>query len=167
MIINTLLPMDSCKLRTVSTDQQLDCLERELLRDLPAVEFKVEHRFTPGLYGREIFMPAGSLLTSKVHKTRHQYAILTGVARVFIDGKGVEELRAPHVGITEPGTRRLLYIVEDCRWITFHPIEADEDGDVDKIEARIIERRELPDGSTNHDLYLEALRTGLVLEEPK
>ena len=32
-----------------------------------------------------------------------------------------ELLTAWHHGITYPGTRRVLFIHEDCRWTTFHP----------------------------------------------
>lgn len=140
-----------------NVDQRLDELEVAMLRDFPVVEMPVKHTFTPGLYSREIFMPAGTLLTSKTHRTEHQYVVISGRAAVAIEGRGVEILEAGHVGITKAGTRRLLYILEDCRWITFHPILPEEHERLDLIEARIIERRELPDGSSAHDLYKELL----------
>ena len=78
------------------------------------------HRFTPGMYIREIFMPAGKVITSKVHRTEHPYIISRGVVSVFIPGIGPQTLTAPHFGITKSGTRRLLYIHEDTVWTTFH-----------------------------------------------
>jgi hypothetical protein len=93
------------------------------------------HRFTPGLYIREIFMPAGMLCVSKVHNTEHPYIISKGVVSVFIPGKGVDVLSAPHTGITLPGTRRLLYIHEDVIWTTFHPTDLT---DLEEIEQAII-----------------------------
>lgn len=136
---------------------RLDELELKLLAsDAPAVELPLIHRFTPGLYAREIFMPAGTLLTSRQHETEHPYVILTGRVRVLVAGECVEELVAPHVGVTKPGTRRLLYIAEDCRWITFHPNPDDEN--LEQIEARIIGRRELADGRTAFELYAEKLQ---------
>lgn len=61
-----------------------------------------------------------------------------------------ERLEAPHTGITEPGTRRVLYIEEDCIWTTSHVTdiypesgsEEDIQKAVDKIEEIIIEKRE-------------------------
>lgn len=157
----------------LSPDQHagLDALEGRLLAgDLPLVDLPVVHRFTTGLYTREIFMPAGTLLTSRVHKTEHPYVITKGRVSVFIPGEGVQHLAAGHVGITRPGTRRVLYIHEDCTWLTFHPLAPGEDEGSEEerlaaIEARIIERRELADGQTAHELYLEGRRTLLAEED--
>lgn len=114
----------------------LDQCESEMLA-LPPAHCPVQEYFIPGFYIRQIFMPAGSLIASKIHKTRHPYSITQGVVSVWIDGK-VTVLEAPHVGITEPGTRRLLFVQEDCVWTTFHANPGDGQ-DVAAIEERIIE----------------------------
>jgi len=142
------------------TPERFDDLELAIVySEMPAVELPLVHRFTPGLYAREIFMPAGTLVTSKIHKTEHPYVVTKGRVSVYIPGVGIQHISAPHVGITKPGTRRLLYIHEDCTWITFHPLvegESDE-SDLDKIEARIIETRLLPDGRRAFDHYQDKL----------
>ena len=112
---------------SLDMDERIDRLEAVMLASGEPVELPLTHRFTPGLYAREIFMPAGTLLTSRIHNTAHPYVVLSGRARVFIDGVGVQDLQAGHVGITQPGTRRVLYIVEDCRWVTFHPLAEGEE----------------------------------------
>lgn len=104
------------------------------------VEFEVKHVFTPGLYARTIFMPAGSVLTSKIHKTEHPFVVSKGCAKVFSETSGVIEVRAPYMGITKPGTRRVLEIVEDCIWTTFHPTL---ETDLSKIESDLIEPHEI------------------------
>ena len=106
--------------------------------DFPPIEMPVEHLFTPGIYARQIFMPAGTLLTSKIHKTEHPFVISKGVVSVWNNGKA-ELLRAPHHGVTYPGTRRILYIHEDCIWTTYH---ATTETDPAKIEEVIIEKRD-------------------------
>lgn len=162
--------------------RRIDHLELAMLHtaaanlDSTPVDLPVWHEFTPGLYRRTIFMPAGTLLTSRIHNTRHPYVVLAGAASVYISGKGVELIEAPHSGITEPGTRRVLYIHRDCIWVTFHPINPDEESvdDIDErlttIESRIIERHELLDGQTTHELYSalleEAKNAGLLEEHP-
>jgi len=105
---------------------------------LPQCDMPLTHRFTPGLYMREIFMPKGAIVISKIHKTEHPFVILKGRANVWIDGQGVVKLKAPHVGITKPGTRRVLYIPEDCSWITFHPTSQT---DLEQIEDEVILKR--------------------------
>lgn len=125
--------------------QEMDALEDSVLRHLAPVDMPVVHLWTPGLYTRVIFMAAGTLLTSKVHRTRHVYHVLSGQADVYIPGKGWERITAPRVSATEPFTRRALFIVKDCLWSTSHPLTAEEDAEPDEakrlamIEARIIE----------------------------
>lgn len=103
-------------------DSAMDALEVAMLKHGTPIEFPLVHRWTPGLYIREIFMPAGSLLTSKIHKTTHPFVISRGRASVWTETDGWVELAAGHHGITQPGTRRLLYIHEDTTWTTFHPL---------------------------------------------
>lgn len=134
----------------------LDRLEEAMLQGAPLVDLPLVHRFTYGLYIREIFMPAKTLLTSKIHKTEHPFVILKGKVSVLIPGEEVAHLEAPHFGITQPGTRRLLYIHEDTTWLTFHPNPEDVE-DLVKIEERLIERRELADGRTMFERYAEQL----------
>jgi quercetin dioxygenase-like cupin family protein len=115
----------------------------QLMRTIEPRDFPLKHRFTKtivnnesrGMYVREIFMPAGSLILSKIHKTQHPFTILQGCAIVWTPGKPAELLQAGHLGITEPGTVRLLEIVEDCRWATFHPTD---ETDLEKIEDEVI-----------------------------
>ena len=83
--------------------------------------FKLTHTFLPGLYIREIFMPAGSVLTTKVHKVEHPFFVLQGSASVYSENDGPQLVVAPHRGITHIGTRRLLVVHEDMVWITVHP----------------------------------------------
>jgi quercetin dioxygenase-like cupin family protein len=118
------------------TNERIDELERAMMQ-FPAVECPIANQFTPGLYGRHIFMPKGTILTSKIHRTEHQYVVLSGRCMVWIEGEGWTEIVAPHVGITKPGTRRVLVMLEDTRWMTFHPTDKT---DVDEIEVDIIQK---------------------------
>ena len=90
------------------------------LMKLPPVECPLTHRFTPGMYIREIFMPKGSIVTSLLHLTTHPFFILKGDVNVYYPGLPVERYIAPYTGITKAGTRRLLYNNEDTVWITCH-----------------------------------------------
>ena len=122
--------------------ERLDELEAVMLENFPIINCPLVHRFTEGLYVREIFMPAGSLITSKIHKTQHQFFILKGAVSVWTNEEEEVYLEAPYIGTTEPGTRRLLYIWEDCIWATSHPNPDNET--VEQIEERIIEKYDNP-----------------------
>jgi hypothetical protein len=120
-------------------DELVDAFEVAMsTSEFPPLDFPLTHRFTPGLYIREIFMPAGSLLTSKIHKTEHPFVISKGVVSVWTKETGAVLYRAPHTGITYPGTRRVLFVHEDTIWTTFH---VGDETTVEEFEARIIEPR--------------------------
>jgi hypothetical protein len=57
--------------RFIGPDGRIDLLEMAMLETCAVIELPIVHRFTPGLYIREIFMPAGALVTSKIHKTEY------------------------------------------------------------------------------------------------
>ena len=99
------------------------------------------HTFTPGLYGRRFTMPAGTLLTSKIHNSEHQFVILSGCVSVWTKEDGCIDLVAPHNGITKPGTRRLIIAHTDTVWMTFH---ATDETDLELIEEKIIMKHSNP-----------------------
>jgi hypothetical protein len=100
-------------------DDFLNQCDVEILK-MPPRECPVTHRFTPGLYIREIFMPKNTILTSLLHLTTHPFFIMQGEFSVWHKGIEVQRIKAPYTGITEAGTRRLLYIHEDTIWTTCH-----------------------------------------------
>jgi len=79
----------------------------------------VSHNFADGQYIRTIVMPKGLTGVSEIHAKNHPYFITKGEVSVFSE-KGIQRIKAPHHGITEAGTQRLLYIHEECTWITVH-----------------------------------------------
>ena len=113
------LTLDSTEEIAAQKATPLDVVEAEMFKH-PQVHCPLTHRFTPGMYIREIFMPAGTVVSTALHKTEHPFVISKGDVSVWRDGFPVERLKAPHTGITKPGTRRLIYIHKDTIWITFH-----------------------------------------------
>jgi len=113
-------------------------LEKEMEKHPDRVrELPIRHLFTPGLYVREIFMPAGTLLTSRIHLLEHPFVISMGKVSVWDDENGVVTLEAPHTGITAPGTRRVFYIHTDTILSTFH-VNPDNQTNPDKIGEKIL-----------------------------
>lgn len=113
--------------------QEIDAFEAQAAT-LPQIELPVRHVFTPGLYTRQIFMPAGTLLTSRIHLFEHPFIIAAGVVSVWGDETGWQTYRAPYLGVTLPATRRVLYIHEDTTWFTSH---VTTETDPDKIGLQI------------------------------
>ena len=114
-------------------DEIIDQCEDTINR-LGEHEMKHEHRFTPGMYIRQIFIPARTILTSRIHLTEHPFVISKGDISVWTKETGTMRFKAPYSGLTKPGTRRLLFAHDDTIWTTFH---ATDETDVKKIEETI------------------------------
>lgn len=99
------------------------------------------HRFADGLYAREITIPAGTLLTGKIHRTRHLNIVSKGEISVWTEGEPVRRIRAPFSFVAEPGTRRVGYAHEETVWTTVH---ATRETDLERLEAELIEPHENP-----------------------
>lgn len=91
----------------------------EIVDQVPQLEIPVTHYFSPGIYAREITMPAGMTGVGHVHKHRHLNIALTGHALVTWDGQ-TQEIIAPFIFESLPGAQKAFQVFEDLRWITIH-----------------------------------------------
>lgn len=124
MTCNLLAPVDL-------TDQ----VEAKLL-ELPQVDCPVLHHFGPGVYIREVRMPAGSLILGHRHRNAHTNILVQGRLKFLNEGGEVVELVAPAVLTSNPG-RKLAYIIEDTVW---QNVYATEEKDVEKLEAALLDK---------------------------
>lgn len=115
--------------------QKIVQLESEMLK-LPQADIKTTHHFAPGLYAREIFIPAGTTLTGKIHRTDHINCVSQGEITVLTD-EGMKRLKAPCTFVASAGTKRAGFAHEDTVWTTYHANPNDE-RDLDKLEAELI-----------------------------
>lgn len=122
-------------------DDTLNQLELLMLESPASINPPLIHRFTPGLYIREIQMPEGSLIVSKIHDTEHPFIVSKGKVSVMTEDNEII-IEAPYTGITKPGTRRSLYCHTDVVWTTIHKITDGET--VEQIEERILRKNENP-----------------------
>lgn len=136
----------------------IDELEAAMVAsDCPRVDCRVEHAFLPGIYCRQIHIPAGTLVTSMEHKFKHPFIVSKGIVEVTSATEGSVTYKAPFQGITAPGTRRALYAVTDVVWSTFH---VTDETDVEKIGEAILAPHFNPLLQTN-DPAREAWRTSI------
>lgn len=133
-----------------------------IMFEMDRVECTVQEGFFGGFYIRQTTMPAGARVASKIHKTRHPFVVTKGRATVYNElGEALEEIAAGHVGITEPKTRRLLLIHEECVWTTFHFVNGEMDRA--KIENIVIEPHLNPILGISHAM-LQSLKPTLEKE---
>jgi len=105
--------------------------------DYPQQECPLIHRFTPGMYIREILIPKDTLLTTLMHLTTHPFFIMKGDVSVWYHDVPVQRYKAPYTGITQSGTRRMLFAHEDTIWSTCHITDlTDPDEIVESLTCR-------------------------------
>ena len=107
---------------------KLETAMLELLQE-PA---PVVHRFGPGIYIREVRLPAGAFVIGHEQTQEHLNIMLTGRVRM-VDGT---ILQAPMIFTGKPG-RKAGFIEEDCVWLNVY---ATEETDVEKLEATYLRK---------------------------
>lgn len=108
---------------------------QEMLEQAPDhVDPPVEHFFAPGMYGRQIYMRAGLMVVGKIHKHAHINIVSKGRCQIITE-TGSYEIVAPCTFISDPGTKRVVRVLEDTIWTTIH---ATESTDLVQIESQII-----------------------------
>lgn len=106
------------------------------LSKLPQTECPLTHRFAPGVYLREIRMPAGAFVIGKIHRTEHFNVLIQGACLIVHDDGRREELRAPLTFVSKAGVQKVLRILEDTIWQTIHPTT---ETDLERLEADLIQ----------------------------
>jgi hypothetical protein len=125
----------------VSHDLQRDTrspvwMLQDAMATLPQVELDTEHYFADGMYLRSLPRPAGTLIVGKVHKKEHFYMVLAGAVTVTDGDAPAITLRAPAIVVSQPGTKRAVYALEDSVCCTVHRTDS---RDLDAIEADLVE----------------------------
>lgn len=121
-------------------------LEAALL-DYPHVDLPQIHRFQPGGYLREVWIPAGTVLTTRRHLTNHHFVVIEGECDVVTEDGEMKRIKAGDVGFTIAGTRRTIHAISGTRWLTFHVTDLT---DPDEIAETITEQAENPFIDPNH-----------------
>lgn len=112
---------------------------------LPQIETEPAHYFADGMYGRELAIPAGSVVVGKIHRHEHLVQLLSGEATIVTD-QGRERVTGPKTWVSPPGCKRALMTHTDCLFFTVH-LNADNTRDLDAIEDYVIE----PEPALGHD----------------
>lgn len=109
------------------------------MREMPQlVELPVKHHFSQGVYGRELLIPKGTVLTGKIHKYSQLNVLVAGDISVLTDA-GVVRVTPPFIIVSPPGTKRIAYAHEDSVWLTVH---GTDETDVEVIEKHFIAQNE-------------------------
>lgn len=156
-LIHTAPIIDTDSIDSVGYTDLLDYIEDSIFDRGANIALNLTHTLTKGLYSREVFLPKGTILTSKVHKEPHQFLLLKG-KMIIINEEGAVQITAPFHGTTMPSSTRIGVALEDSIWTTFHNCDLVEDKEYTKeelkklvleIEDHLVEDRRLLINSNN------------------
>ena len=111
-------------------------LEKEML-EMPQADCPVAHHFGPGIYIREVTLPAGIFAVGHAQRYEHLNIMLTGKVAI-VDGDQVRVLEAPLIFTGKPG-RKVGYVLETCVW---RNVYATNETDIDTLEAHYLDKSE-------------------------
>lgn len=101
----------------------------------PQVPLEPKHYFAKGMYGRELFMKAGTLIVGKIHKHEHLAIMVYGDITVYTPQGGRQRLTGYQTMVSPPETKRVVYPHADTLWITIH---ASDSRDLVELEEQLI-----------------------------
>lgn len=111
---------------------KIEALEAEW-KKLPQVDIPVIHRYSGGIYAREIIIPADTFITGRVYKDDHFDVMVYGDVTVTSDD-GRKRLTGFNISNGNQGKKRAGYTHAETKWITFcSSEEMDEDDYLDHL----------------------------------
>lgn len=121
------------KKEIISTVRNKEVIEKEMLK-LPQVPCDVTHSFGPGVYMRQVFLPAGSLVMGHHQNFEHANIFIKGRITFFSDDGERFEMKAPMTFVAKPG-RKIAYIHEDSLWMNIY---STNETNVEKLESHYL-----------------------------
>lgn len=109
---------------TIAQDSSLNAID----------SIPLQHEFIPGAYARGMRVAAGTLLVGKIHRKSCFNFVLSGACVVWGEF-GRQDILAPLFFISPPGTKRIIYAVQDLIWYNVH---GSNETDLARLETELI-----------------------------
>lgn len=118
--------------RASAKNEEVETLVRSLKVLFPEVDLPIKHYQCAGIYGREMFAPAGTVIIGKIHLHDTLSFLLRGSMIIYSSGEGSRRYDAPATILAPAGTRRVLVAVTDS---TFTAVLGTNERNIDVIES--------------------------------
>ena len=100
--------------------------------------FPLKHTFADGIYIRQMDMKTGSAVIGAIHNHLHAWFLLTGRLVVATEDL-IEEYVAPCYVLATPGSKRVIYAVEDSIFVNVHK-NPNNIKDTEELEKEIVSK---------------------------
>jgi len=105
--------------KTLIASADGDLIEGDGKNIVHSQKFPMKHTFADGIYVREMFMKKDSAVVGAIHKHLHVWFLMSGHL-VIAKEESKEEYLAPCYVLAEPGSKRIIYAVEDSVFVNIH-----------------------------------------------
>lgn len=133
--------------------ENLEILASQML-ELEQADCPVIHRFSPGIYIREVQVPAGVLAVGHHQRFEQLNVFLKGRITMFNEDGTTTELSAPMIFTGPPGQKCGL-VHESMVWLNIY---ATEETDIEVLENRYLDKDASPSWNKYNDLRKNANR---------
>ena len=99
-------------------------------------KFPLKHTFADGVYIRQMDMQADSMVVGAIHNHLHVWFLLTGHLMVTTEDT-TEEFIAPCYVLATPGSKRVIYAMEDSIFVNIHK-NPNNIKDIKKLEDDLV-----------------------------
>ena len=106
--------------------------------DIP--EIPIKHSFADQLYIRQMTMKKDQVVIGAIHNHLHVWFLLKGRVLINNNGKKIEHV-APCYTVSEPGSKRLIYAIEDSIFVNVHKNPTNTE-DIEELERQIVSTSE-------------------------
>tara|TARA_R100001463_G_scaffold104158_1_gene158739 strand:+ start:61 stop:498 length:438 start_codon:yes stop_codon:yes gene_type:complete len=110
----------------------------ESIVDIP--EIPIKHSFADQLYIRQMTMKKDQVVIGAIHNHLHVWFLLKGRVLINNNGKKIEHV-APCYTVSEPGSKRLIYAIEDSIFVNVHKNPTNTE-DIEELERQIVSTSE-------------------------
>lgn len=126
----------TCRGEGAAPAVNLSRIEKELLKHPQDFEAPVYHHFGPGLYIRELHVPAGVIGMGHFQKMAHMNNFVKGRVLMLNDDGSHTEMAAPMTFMGKPG-RKVVYVIEDMVWQNIYPTD---ETDIEILEETYLQK---------------------------
>lgn len=106
---------------------------------LPPADIKTLHSFAPGMYIREMHVPAGTVVLGHEHLTDQLNILLKGSLDIVVSEGQTAHMTAPCVFVASAGIRKVAEFREDSVWLNVMP-NPDNEQNIDVLDDRFIRK---------------------------
>lgn len=113
------------------TLEEIRALEAHLCTYDEQLDMPPEHAFSDGVYGRLLRIPAGSILTGKMHRRGCVNVLVSGHITVWTVGER-RDLHGPAMFPSSAGIKRIGVTHTDTIWVTAHATDLTDPAEVER-----------------------------------